>query len=58
VRRWFIKSWVKVSRLTVGLPAILIDLNAVEVAGMGGVAVKCIDTIRNTNCVGKLLSRD
>jgi hypothetical protein len=58
VRRRLSKSWVKVGSSTVGLPAILGSLNAVEVTGMGGVAVKCIDTIQNTDCVGKLLSRD
>ena len=58
MRRWFGKSWVKVCSLTVELPEILSDLSMVEVAGIGGVAVKCIDTTRNTNCEGRLLSHN
>ena len=37
------------------LPWILEILNLVEVGGIDGVAVKCIDTIRNTDCEGSLL---
>ena len=40
------------------MPLILFILNAVEVAGMGSVAVKCIDITQNTDCEGRLLSRD
>ena len=38
------------------LPEILINLSVVEVPGIGGVAVKCIDTTRNTDCEGRVLS--
>ncbi len=34
---------------------ILLVLSNVEVGGIYGVAVKCIDTIRNTNSEGSLL---
>ncbi len=34
---------------------ILLVLSKVEVGGIYGVAVKCIDTIRNTNSEGSLL---
>ncbi len=51
----FDKSVVKVCRLTVGLPLILLDLNMDEVGGMCSVAVKCIDITQNTDCEGSLL---
>ena len=56
MRRRIIKSWVKAYRSTVELPEKLVVLSIVEVAGIGGVAVKCIDTTRNSYCEGKLLS--
>ncbi len=56
MRRRFIKSVVKDGRSTIAVPLILVDLSGIEVAGMDSVAVKCIDIIQNTNCVGKLLS--
>jgi hypothetical protein len=34
------------------LPLILKGLSTDEVGGMDGVAVKCIDTIQNSDCVG------
>ena len=46
---------VKAHSSTVELPLILVILNSVEVGGIDGVAVKCIDTIKNTDCVGSLL---
>ncbi len=46
---------VKAHRSTMELPWILEILNSVEVGGIDGVAVKCIDTIRNTDCEGSLL---
>ena len=46
---------VKAHRSTVELPWILEDLSAVEVGGIDGVAVKCIDTIKNTNSEDSLL---
>ena len=55
MRRLFDKSVVKVCRLTVGLPLILLDLNMDEVGGMCSVAVKCIDITQNTDCEGSLL---
>ena len=46
---------VKVLGSTEGLPLILLVLSKVEVGGIYGVAVKCIDTIRNTDSEGSLL---
>jgi hypothetical protein len=40
---------VKAYRSTVELPLILDVLSIVEVGGIHGVAVKCIDTMRNTD---------
>ena len=48
---------VKACSLTVELPLILIVLSMVEVGRIYGVAVKCIDTIRNTDSEGSLLGR-
>ncbi len=56
MRRRALKSGVKASRLTVGGPWILGVLSTVEADGMGGVAVKCIDTIQNTDCEGSQLN--
>lgn len=49
---------VKDGRLTIAVPLILIDLSFVEVGGIDSVAVKCIDIIKNSNCVGSLLSKN
>ncbi len=46
---------VKSSRSTGELPLILVDLSTDEVGGIYGVAVKCIDTIKNTDSEGSLL---
>ena len=46
---------VKACSLTVELPLILEVLSTLEVGGIYGVAVKCIDTIKNTDCEGSLL---
>ncbi len=46
---------VKSCSLTVELPLILEVLSILEVGGIYGVAVKCIDTIKDTNSVGSLL---
>ena len=54
MRRRPIKSVFKFCSLTVGMALILIGLNIKEVAGIYGVAVKCLDTIRNTNSGGRL----
>ncbi len=47
---------VKSCGSTVELPLKLLFLNVVEVGGIYGVAVKCIDTIKNTDSVGSLLN--
>ncbi len=46
---------VKSYSSTVELPLILVDLSIDEVGGIYGVAVKCIDTIKNTDSEGSLL---
>ena len=43
---------LKYSSLTVELALILENLSVVEVGGIYGVAVKCIDTIKNTDSEG------
>ena len=55
MRRWFIKSVVKDGRSTIAVPLILVDLSKLEVGGIDSVAVKCLDTRRNTDCEGILL---
>ncbi len=55
MRRWPVKSGVKAHSSTVELPWILAGLRVVEGGGMDGVAVKCIDTVQNPNCVGSCL---
>ena len=49
---------VKVCSLTVKLPLKLGYLSTVEVSGMRGVAVKCIDITQNPDCEGSLLDRN
>ena len=49
---------VKVFSSTEEVPLILVVLSTVEVGGIYGVAVKCIDTIKNTDSVGSLLDRN
>ena len=46
---------VKTLSSTEGLPLILDNLITVQVGGIYGVAVKCIDTIKNTDSEGSLL---
>ena len=46
---------VKDGRSTIAVPLKLVDLSKVEVGGIDSVAVKCIDIIKNSNCVGSLL---
>ncbi len=46
---------VEVYGSTVEVPLILAVLSTVEVGGIYGVAVKCIDTIKNTYSEGSLL---
>ena len=55
MRRRLFKSEVKSHSSTVELPLKLEGLSIVEVGGIEGVAVKCIDIFKNTNCVGSLL---
>ena len=55
MRRRPIKSGVKSHSSTVELPLILVGLSTDEVGGIYGVAVKCIDTIKNTDSEGSLL---
>jgi hypothetical protein len=55
VRRRLNKSVVKDCGSTIELPLILLSLSIVEVGGIDGVAVKCIDIVKNTDCVGSLL---
>ena len=46
---------VKYRSLTVRVPMILADLSTDEVGGIDGVAVKCIDIVKNTDSEGSLL---
>jgi hypothetical protein len=46
---------VKYSGSTGGVPLILVFWSTDEVGGIYGVAVKCIDTIKNTDSEGSLL---
>ena len=55
MRRRPIKSAVKVLGSTQKLPLILVGLSIAGVHGIDGVAVKCIDTIRNTDSEGIVL---
>ncbi len=56
MRRRLVKSGVKDDCSTMAVPLILISLSVAEADGMGGVAVKCIDTLQNTDCEGSLLN--
>ena len=55
MRRRPVKSVFKFCSLTVGMALILMGLNIIEVAGIYGAAVKCIDIVKNTDCEGTLL---
>ena len=46
---------VKYSSLTVRVPLILQNLSTDEVGGIDGVAVKCLDIVKNTDSEGSLL---
>ena len=50
------KSVVKVCGSTVKLQLILDILSAVEAGRIRGVAVKCLDITKNSDCEGSLLS--
>ncbi len=47
---------VKDGSLTIEVPLILMSLSTVEVGGMDGVAVKCIDIVQNTDSEDSLPS--
>ena len=46
---------VKSGSSTVDVPLILYDLSTDEVGGIDGVAVKCLDIVKNTDSEGSLL---
>ena len=56
MRRRPIKSVLKYPGLTGRVGLILMGLSGVEVGGIDGVAVKCLDIVKNTDCEGSLLS--
>ena len=58
MRRRVNKSGVKGISLTDDVPLKLAGLSTDEVGGIYGVAVKCIDTIKNTDSEGSLLDRN
>ena len=45
----------KVNSSTIGMALILMDLSEVEVGGIDGVAVKCLDIVKNTDSEDSLL---
>ena len=47
---------VKYNSLTIEVPLILRNLSTDEVGGIDGVAVKCIDIVKNTDSEGSLPS--
>ncbi len=51
-----VKSGVKVCGSNVKLPLILAAVSTVEVSGIRGVAVKCLDIKKNSECEGSLLN--
>ena len=55
MRRRLFKSAVKDNSLTVAVPLILKSLSTDEVGGIDGVAVKCLDIVKNTYSEGSLL---
>ena len=55
MRRRPIKSVLTYPGLTGRVALILQDLSGVEVGGIDGVAVKCLDIVKNTNSVDSLL---
>ena len=56
MRRRPIKSVLKYPGLTGRVGLILMGLSGVEVGGIDGVAVKCLDIVKNTDSEGSLLS--
>ncbi len=55
MRRRSYKSVVKYGSLTVEVQLILQGLSTDEVGGIDGVAVKCLDIVKNTDSEGSLL---
>ncbi len=55
MRRRSYKSVVKYGSLTVEVQLILQDLSTDEVGGIDGVAVKCLDIVKNTDSEGSSL---
>ena len=55
MRRRPIKSVLKYPGLTGRVALILQDLSKVEVGGIDGVAVKCLDIVKNTDSEDSLL---
>ncbi len=55
MRRRSYKSVVKYGSLTVEVQLILQDLSTDDVGGIDGVAVKCLDIVKNTDSEGSLL---
>ena len=53
-----LKSVVKVCGSTVKLQLILGVLSTVEAGGIRGVAVKCLDITKNSDCEGSTLIRN
>ncbi len=51
-----VKSVGKVCGSTVELHLIMAALSTVEVGGIRGVAVKCLDITKNSDCEGSLLN--
>ena len=51
----FLSRWLKVAAQLFYMPSKLKSLSYQEAGGISGVAVKCIDTRRNTYCEGSLL---
>ncbi len=54
--QWVTSSVVKVGGSTVKLQLILEACSTVEVGGISGVAVKCLDITKNSDCEGSLLN--
>ncbi len=51
-----LKAWVKGFGVTIKLPLILVDFSIVEVGRIRGLAVKCIDITKNSDCEVSLLN--
>ncbi len=49
---------MKYGSSTVEVQLILFDLSIVEVGGMDGVAVKCLEIVQNTDSEGSLLKNN